>query len=110
MELEVDITITLMVRDAVIQLKDGVWQYFAQNQVATSAHFYFLPKHINKTVTLIYRASFIDLKLLYMVWKTDDKTINAADWPFPMKIRDKDKSAARFKPSKYVLIDQAALK
>lgn len=78
-----------MIQDAIIELKDGVWQYFSNNDkntIASSSHFYFLPKHQNKSVTLLYRSSFIDLRLAYVLWKTDDKSINPAEWPFPHQL------------------------
>ena len=31
MEVEADVTLTLMVEDVVIELKDGIWQTFDQN-------------------------------------------------------------------------------
>lgn len=34
-----------MVSDAIVELKDGIWQTYDINQAAATAHFYFLPKH-----------------------------------------------------------------
>lgn len=45
MSVEVDITITLLVKESVIELKDGLWQTFSINTIAESSHFYFFPKN-----------------------------------------------------------------
>lgn len=32
-------------RDSIIELKDGIWQSYLENTIASSANFYFNPKH-----------------------------------------------------------------
>jgi hypothetical protein len=54
MPIVVDITITLMVHNSIIELKDGIWQSYSENAMAASAHFYFYPKHYNKDMTLMF--------------------------------------------------------
>lgn len=54
MEVEVDITITLMMRYSIIELKDGIWQSYLEATVAKDAYFYFYPKHIDKNVVILY--------------------------------------------------------
>ena len=44
MDKQVDISITLMGRDEVIELRSGLWQSFDLHSVAKTAHFYFSPK------------------------------------------------------------------
>ena len=34
-----------MVKNSIIELKDGIWQSYAENTIATSSNFYFYPKH-----------------------------------------------------------------
>lgn len=43
-----------------------------------------MPKHPNKSVTILYKATMVELKIMYTLWKTDDKSINPTEWPFPM--------------------------
>lgn len=45
MQVEADVTITLLLSNSVIELKDGIWQTYDINEAAATAHFYFLPKH-----------------------------------------------------------------
>lgn len=111
MSVPVDIAITLLLSDSIIELKEGVWQSYSSNSVAETSHFYFLPKHKNKTLTLLYRSSTIDLKMLYTIWKTDDESINPAEWPFPRtQLQDHTKKAAQYSPSKFIVIDSQAFK
>jgi hypothetical protein len=68
-----------------------------------------MPKHPNKTITILYKSNFIDLKILYNIWRTDDKSFNPSEWPFPTKIKESD-SSSKYRPSKYIVIDHSALK
>ena len=76
MGVEVDLTLTLMIKDSIIEIKDGIWNSFKETEVAKTTHFFFLPKHQNKSVTILYQADFIDLKIMYTLWKTDDTSIS----------------------------------
>jgi hypothetical protein len=72
-----------MVRDVVVELKDGIWQTYDINEAASTAHFYFLPKHQQHSITIFYHSYDIDLRLSYILWKTDDTSISMGNWPFP---------------------------
>ncbi len=50
MDAEIDLTVNLMVKNSIIELKDGIWQSYAENSIATSSNFYFYPSHENKSV------------------------------------------------------------
>ena len=76
MGVEIDITLTLMIKDSVIELKDGVWNSFKETEITKTSHFYFMPKHLNKSVTILYKADMVDLKVMYTIWKTDDTSIS----------------------------------
>lgn len=65
-----------MVKNSIIELKDGIWQSYAENTIATSSNFYFYPKHENKSVEIMYRSVFTDLRISYAIWKADDKNID----------------------------------
>ena len=45
MDSEVDLTLNLMVKNSIVELKDGIWQSYAENAIASSSNFYFYPKH-----------------------------------------------------------------
>ena len=83
MDVEADLTLTLMVQDVVIELKDGIWQTYDVNEASSSAHFYFLPKHAKHSITIFYHSPSIDLRLGYTLWKSDDTSIDITSWPFP---------------------------
>jgi len=78
MEVEADVTITLLVENSIIELKDGIWQSYKVNVASTSSHFYFLPKHQNHSATIFYKPSVVDLRIVYNVWKSDDLSIDAS--------------------------------
>ena len=103
-----DVTITLMLKESVIELKDGIWNYFKINEVAENTHFYFFPKHKNKSVTLTYHSDMVDLKIAYALWKFDYSAITPADWPFPEKISEH--KALGFSPTQFVHVSEDYLK
>jgi hypothetical protein len=111
MSLELDVTITLLIKDSIIELKDGIWNTYPINNIAKTNHFYFLPKHANKSLTIQYKSDFVDLKLMYSLWKTDDKSINPSEWPFPYKPPNSTNSVPLFyRPTQFVHIDSQILK
>jgi len=56
MNVELDVTVTLLIKDSIIELKDGIWNSYHINSIAKTSHFYFLPKHQNKSVTILYKS------------------------------------------------------
>ena len=58
-------------------------EFFQRNRSIKTSHFFFLPKHPNKSVTILYKATLVDLKIMYSIWKTDDHSLSPAEWPFP---------------------------
>ena len=83
MDMEVDIAITLMSRDAVVELKDGIWQGFDMNSVAKTAHFFFYPHSRNEDITLFYKTQDQKVRLKYRLFYGDDQKIDPLTWPFP---------------------------
>ena len=69
MEKEIDLTLTLLVENSLIELHDGLWQSFAFNKISSSSHFYFFPKHADKSVNLMYKSTYNDLRVSYSLWK-----------------------------------------
>lgn len=70
-------------KESVVELKDGIWETFAINTIAESTHFYFFPKLVNQSVSIMYKSDIFDIQLSYNLWKSDQKGINPAEWPFP---------------------------
>jgi hypothetical protein len=87
MSVEADVTITMMMEDAIIELKDGVWQNYNINHLSVTSHFYFIPTHQDHSATIFYKSSFVDLKIMYSLWQTDDKSMSPALWPFPTEFK-----------------------
>lgn len=112
MDSEIDLTINLMVKNSIIELKDGIWQSYAENAIASSSSFYFYPKHENKSVEIMYRSVFTDLRITYSIWKADDKNIDPTEWPFPKTVptSSNDYKVTLFRPTKHISIDSTALK
>ena len=68
MNVEVDVTLTLLVKNSVIELKDGIWQSFLTNTIAETSHFYFIPKEFDHSLYIMYRSKLVDLSLNYTLW------------------------------------------
>lgn len=111
MEVEADLTLTLLVEESVIELKDGIWQNYDINSASISAHFYFIPNHQNHSTTIFYKSTVVDLRIMYNLWTTDFKTINPSTWPFPYEFKENEKaSELTFKPLHFIHIEPARLK
>ena len=110
MDMQIDITITLMTKHSVIELKDGLWQTFSLNSVAETSHFFFYPQHRGKDVNIIYKSSDSDLRLVYKIFaKFAD--VSPGDWPFPNeKPNEKNSIHSHFKPVKHVSIHSNELR
>lgn len=76
MDIEIDITLTLLVKDSVIELKDGLWQTYAINTIAKTSHFYFLPTTKNSSISVMYKSSLVDIGIAYTIWKSDKESID----------------------------------
>ena len=69
--MEIDIAITLMGRDEIIQLQSGVWQSFDLHSVAKSAHFFYDPKLKKKSidnVNIYFKTSDPNVRLAYTLY------------------------------------------
>lgn len=111
MGVEADLTLTLVVQDSVIELKDGIWQNYNINLASITSHFYFLPNHQNHSTTIFYKSTVVDLKIMYSLWKTDDHTIDPSQWPFPFEFKENQNiSELTFKPLHFIHIEPARLK
>jgi hypothetical protein len=60
-----------LVKDSVIELKDGLWQTYAINTIATTSHFYFLPTTKNSSISILYKSSLVDIGIIYSLWKSE---------------------------------------
>ena len=105
MSVEVDITVTLLMHDAIIELKDGIWQSYGINEMSATSHFWFAPKQKDHATTIFYKSSIPDLKIMYTLWESDDKSINPAQWPFPLEYKENEQlSELTFKPLHFIHI------
>lgn len=94
MSIQVDFTLTLLAKDAILELKDGIWQSFPANEVMTSSSFYFYPKHRQNNLLLFYHSTLSNLRVVYKLWKYDRESINPAKWPFPFVVEPSQKTEA----------------
>ena len=83
MDVEVDVVITLLVKNSVIELKEGIWQSFMANAIASTLHFYFMPKSFNHSISILHQSKLVDMSLNYTLWESDRNSINPRLWPFP---------------------------
>ena len=75
MKVELDLTLTLLVKDSVIELKDGIWQTYQSGTIADTAHFFYLPKSEDTSVSIMYKSNLVTMGLAYTLWKSDEKGI-----------------------------------
>lgn len=76
-----------MINDAVIELKNGIWQNYNINLASITSHFYFIPSHRHHSTTIFYKSTVADIKIMYSLWKTDDKSMDPSTWPFPLEFK-----------------------
>lgn len=76
--------------NAIIELKDGIWQNYGVNAASTKSHFYFWPKNPNQSIIIFYKSSLIDIHMLYRLWKCDHESIDISQWPFPLLSSEKN--------------------
>ena len=112
MEMEVDIAITLMGIDSIMELKDGIWQNFELNKVAKTSHFFFYPHNKENDVNLIYKTDDQTIRLSYRVFNADLEHIDPSEWPYPSRQISADQSAKinAFKPANHFSISHSELK
>jgi len=79
--------------ESIIELKDGIWQSFDINTASITSHFYFIPNHPDHSATIFYKSTIVDLKIMYTLWKSDDKSIDPSEWPFPLEFKENKKAA-----------------
>lgn len=65
-----------MTRQAIIELHTGIWQSFALNSVAKSAHFFFEPRVKEKDVNIFFKTSDPSVRLIYRLYAGTYDTIN----------------------------------
>jgi hypothetical protein len=109
MEVEVDLSLTLLMANAIVELKDGFWQAYPEIYTTATVNFYFYPRHPAKNIFLYYHSSQTHLKLAYRLWKYEKEDINPSTWPFPLHIAEEEKEQANYKPSNYIEIDREQL-
>lgn len=111
MDMQIDISTTLMAKHSVIEMKDGLWQTFALNSVAQSAHFYFYPHHEDKDINVIYKSSEVNLRITYRMFLAHRQDLNPGRWPFPQQKSNQDNQKhSFFKPVKHLSVSQNEMK
>jgi hypothetical protein len=70
---KLDITLTILVNNSIIELKSGVWQRYEMTSVTSSTHFYFYPNNKKYPVTLQFSHTYAVYKLAYSLWNNELK-------------------------------------
>ena len=104
MDKEVDISITLMGRNEVIEMQTGLWQSFDLHSVAKTAHFYYSPKKNGADVNIYFRTSDSDVRVAYRVYSTGAENLNPTEWPFPTKKNLELEKHKNFRPVRHISI------
>ena len=105
MSFEIDLTITLLVKDSVIEIKDGIWQTYSTSSIAQSAHFFYLPKEKNSSISIMYKSYLVTMGIAYALWKFDEKGIDPTSWPFPPYQDEVSTLVSSFSSINHVQID-----
>ncbi len=110
MSISVDFSLTLLSRNAVIELKDGIWQSFPSNyMMATTSSFYFYPRHNNSNILILYHAPMTNTRVAYKLWRYDMDKINPIEWPFPFVVSPNEQGQKAFQVNRYISIDREQL-
>jgi hypothetical protein len=83
MDRKVNLQLTLLSTNSIVELHDGLWQFFPEELTSTTTHFYFFPKHLNNPVSILYQSNNPDLRIFYSLAKMDVETISPESWSFP---------------------------
>ena len=110
MKIELDLTLTLLVKDSVIEVKDGIWQTFKTGTIAETSHFFYLPKSENASISIMYRSSLVTMGIAYTLWKYNEKGINPSEWPFPPFQDEVATQMSSYNSINHVQIDSSSLK
>lgn len=52
-----EVAMTLLTTDSVMELKDGVWQTFQLDDLLMKTHFYFSPTHDTNPVKIFFKST-----------------------------------------------------
>ena len=80
---KVDLTITVLMNNSIIELKPGVWQRYEMTSVTSSNHFYFYPNNKKFPVAIQFSHTYAVYKLAYLLWNNELKEVNPGNWPYP---------------------------
>lgn len=89
MKIEVDFSLLLLMKNAVLELKDGLWLALPENLLTSTTNFYFYPRHEKENVFISYHSVLENLRIAYNLWKYDSQEINPAEWPFPKVVDER---------------------
>jgi hypothetical protein len=78
---ELEQSITLIREESVIGLDDSIWSVYEINELSKSNHFYFIPRHQNKSINILFNTDDNHLYINYRIFNTKN-SINPEEWPF----------------------------
>lgn len=76
MDMEIDVAITLMSRNTILELKDGLWQSYSVNEIAKTTHFYFNPRNYKTDVAINFKTTNPAIRLKYRLFYAGDEQID----------------------------------
>ena len=109
MSIEVDFTITLYARNAVIELKDGIWQSFPADLVMATSSFYFYPRHNRSDLLLLFHSPLTRTRVTSTLFRYDNEHINPAEWPFPFLKNPNEEQTLPYRTNHYISITKDEL-
>jgi hypothetical protein len=86
MKMEVDFTLVLFSKNAVIELKDGIWQSFPATYMMSSSSFYFYPRHNTSDILVLFNSPMTRTRVASKLFRYDKDTITPTEWPFPFLV------------------------
>ena len=105
MDKEVDFTVTLLTKESVMEVKDGIWLALPATYLSTTSNFYFYPHHSDHNILIYYHSTLTNLRVSYLLWKYDSDSLAPSSWPFPGFHHEMNSNNNKFKPTKYIAID-----
>lgn len=68
-----------------IALDDSIWNSYEVNELSTTNHFFYIPRQLNKTITVLFSTEDRNLYIDYSIHNTKDN-INPQNWPWDRHI------------------------
>ena len=105
MKVEVDFNLVLYTKNAIIELKDGIWESYPATQMMTSSSFYFYPRHNTSNTLILFHSPMVRTRVATRLFRYDIDNVNMAEWPFPFLVDPLSRDSLPYRTNHFISID-----